>query len=97
MREFWGIKILMLQVRKEITEDVWSTDPTISTPIFPLSESIWQAWYFSDSSQQTQDSGWLFKTFPVYEYCVQKYKSVYSPKRELSLDGAMMHGGGPEI
>ena len=50
-----------------------STDPTISTPIFPHSmsrncfESIWQTWHFSDNSQHTQDSGWLFQIWPMYE------------------------------
>jgi hypothetical protein len=53
-------------------------------------ESIWQAWHFSDNSQQTKDSGRLFKIFPMYEYFVQKFMSVYSPKQELSLDEAMI-------
>jgi len=95
MRKFLGLIILMGQVRKENIRD-WSTDPTISTPIFPCSmsrnrfESIWQAWHFSDSRQQTQDSGRLFKMWPVYEYFVQKFRSVYSPKQELSLDEAVI-------
>jgi len=77
----------MGQVRKENIRDYWSTDPTISTPIFPhtesrkRSESIWTAWHFSDNSQQTQDSGRLFKIWPVYEYFVQKFGSFYSPKK----------------
>jgi len=54
------------------------------------SESTWKAWYFGDSSLQTQDSGWLFKIWPVYEYFVQKFSSVYSSKQELSLDEAMI-------
>jgi hypothetical protein len=53
-------------------------------------ESIYQAWHFSDNSQQTQESGWLFKIWPVYEYFVKKFMSVYSPKQELSLDEAMI-------
>ena len=67
MRNFWGLIILMGQVRKENIRDYWSSDPTISTPIFPHTmsmnrfESIWQAWYFSGNRQQTQDSGQLFK------------------------------------
>jgi len=75
--------------------DYWSTDPTISMPIFPHSmsrnrfESIWQAWHFSDNSQHIQDSGWLFKIWPIYEYFVQKFRSVYSPK-QLSPDEAMI-------
>jgi len=52
-------------------------------------ESIWQAWQFSDNGQQTQDSGWLFKIWPVYENFVQKFRSVYSLK-QLSLDEAMI-------
>jgi hypothetical protein len=96
VRKFMGLIVLMGQVRKESVRDDWSTDPTISTPIFPQTmsrnrfESIWQAWNFSDNSQQTKDSGRLFKIFPVYEYFVQKFRSVYSPKQELSLDEAMI-------
>jgi len=57
MRKFLGLIILMGQVRKESIRDYWSTDPTISTPIFPHTmsrnhfESIWQAWHFSDNRQ----------------------------------------------
>jgi hypothetical protein len=53
-------------------------------------ESIWHAWHFSDNTQQTQDSGRLFKICPVYEYFILKFRSVYSPKQELSLDEAMI-------
>ena len=96
MRKFLGLIILMGQVRKENIRDYWSNDPTISTPIFPRTmsrncfESIWQAWNFNNIIQQTQDSGQLFKIWPVYEYFVQKFRSVYSPKQELSLDEAMI-------
>jgi len=49
VRKFLGLIILMGQVRKENVRYYWSTDPTISTPIFPCTmnrnrfESIWQA------------------------------------------------------
>jgi hypothetical protein len=49
-------------------------------------EFIWQAWHFIDNSQQTQDAGRLFKMWPVYRYFLQKFRSVCSPKQELSLD-----------
>jgi len=96
MRKFLGLIILMGQVRKESIRDYWSTDPTISTPTFSHTmirnrfKSIWQAWQFSGISQQTQDSGQLFKIWPVCEYFVQKYRSVCSPKQEHSLDEAMI-------
>jgi len=100
MRKFMGIIFLMAQVRKERVRDYWSTDPTISMPIFPQTmsrnrfESIWQAWHFSDNSQETKDSGCLFKIFPVYVYFLQKFRSVYGPKQELSLDEAMIQWRG---
>jgi hypothetical protein len=84
----------MGEVRKDHIRDYWSTDP-ISTPIFPSTmsrnrfEAIWQARHFSDS-QQTQVSDRLFKIQPVYEYFLKKYRSVYSPEKELSLDEAMI-------
>jgi len=96
MREFLGLIILMGQIREENIRDYWSTDPTISTPTFPHTmsrnrfESIWQAWHFSDNRQQKHGSGRLFKIWPVHEYSVQKFRSVYSPKQELSLDEAMI-------
>ena len=49
MRRFWGLIILMGQVRKENIRHYWSSDPTISTAIFPHTvcrnrfQSIWQA------------------------------------------------------
>ena len=36
--------------------------------------------------KQPLDTGRLFKIQPVYEYFLQKFTSVYSPKQELSLD-----------
>jgi len=50
---------------------------------------------FSDNRQHTQDSGRLLKVWPVYEYFVQKFASVYSPKQELSLDESMIPWWGP--
>ena len=92
MIELLGLIILIRQVRQENITDYWSIDSTLSTPIFPHtmsrhhSESIWKAWHLSDNSQQTQDSGRLSKLWPMYEYFVQKFRSVYSPKQELSLE-----------
>jgi hypothetical protein len=41
------------------------------------------------NSQQTQDARRLFQMRPVYEYFLHKYRSLYSPKQELSLVEAM--------
>ena len=67
MTKFLGLIILMGQVREENTWYYWSTDPTISTPIFPHSmtrncfEYICQVWHFSENSQQTWNSGKITK------------------------------------
>jgi hypothetical protein len=46
--------------------------------------------HFSDNSNQTQDSGRLFKIQPVYEYFLQKFRSVYIPEKELTSVEAMI-------
>jgi hypothetical protein len=43
----------------------------------------------SDNSQKTQDAERLFQIRPVCEYFLHKYRSVYSPKPELSREEAM--------
>jgi hypothetical protein len=69
MRKFMGLIVLMEQVRRESARDYRSIDPTISTPIFPQTmsrnrfESFWQAWHFSDNSQQTKTQGIFSKYF----------------------------------
>ena len=91
MRKFLGLIILMGQVRKENIKDYWCTDPTISTTIFPRTmsrnhfDSIWQAWHFSDNRQQTQDSGWLFKIWPMYEYFLQKLGQYTAQNKNCHL------------
>ena len=57
MRKFLGLMILMGQVRKESIRDYCSTDPTVSTRIFPHTvsrnhfESIWQATILNPSGK----------------------------------------------
>jgi hypothetical protein len=62
MKKFWGLIILMREVRKDNMKDYWSTDSMIYTSnfLFLISwvktiEAIWEAWHFGDNSQHTQD------------------------------------------
>jgi hypothetical protein len=96
MKKFLGLILLMSQVRKDNLEDYWSTDPTIAAPVFSRTmsrnrfEAIWQAWHFDDNSQLKTDSFRLFKIETVYEYLFQKFRSMYGPEQELSLDEGMI-------
>jgi hypothetical protein len=78
MKKFLGLILLMGQVGKDNMKDYWSTDPTITAPVFLQTmsrnhfEAIWQAWHFSDNSHLTNDSSRLFKSEPIYEYLLQK-------------------------
>jgi hypothetical protein len=96
MKKFVGLILLMGQVRTDNLKDYWFTDPTIATPVFSQTmsrnrfEAIWQAWHFSGNSQIKTDSSRLFKIETVYEYLLQKFRSVYSPEQELSLDEGMI-------
>jgi hypothetical protein len=47
--------------------------------------------------QKTKDTGRVLKIQPVYEYFTQKFRSVYSPKQELSCDGHDTMAGSPKI
>jgi hypothetical protein len=49
------------------------------------------------TSQETKDTGTVLKIQPVYEYFMQKFESVYSPKQELSRDGHHTMAGSPVI
>jgi hypothetical protein len=54
-------------------------------------KAIWPAWHFNDNSQLKTDSSRLFKIETVYEYLLQKFRSMYSPEQELSLDEGRGH------
>jgi hypothetical protein len=94
-KKFLGLIILMDQVQKGNMKDYWSTDTTITTPMLSQTmsrnnfEAIWQAWCFNNSELKN-DSSRLFKIEPVYKYLLQKFRSVYSPGQELSLDEGMI-------
>jgi hypothetical protein len=81
MRKFMGLIVLTGQVRKESVRDYWSTDPTISTPIFLQTmsrnqfESIWQAWNFSVNSQQAKYSQCMSTLYRNLGQCTAQSKN----------------------
>jgi hypothetical protein len=49
------------------------------------------------TSLKTKHTGKVLKVQPVYEYFMQKFRSVYSPKQELSHDCHDTMAGSSEI
>lgn len=96
MKKCIGLIILMGQIRKDSIKEYWSTDPYLETPVFGKTlsrsrfEDIWTVLHFNNNENKTDDSGRLFKVQPVLDYLLKKFKSVYTPHREISLDEAMM-------
>ena len=91
-----GLLLLMGQVRKDARDEYWSTDKTIETPIFAkvLSRDrfrqVWNSWHFSNNDEADLRADRLQKINPLLDYFLPKFKEVYKPKRELSLDESIM-------
>ena len=97
-----GLILLIGQVRRGNIGVQWSNDPTISPSIFPHTTSRKVLNLFDKpgilvTSHQKQGAGRLFKIWPMYEYFLQNFMSVYSPKQGLSLDEDTIMAGKPEI
>ncbi|XP_076160840.1 piggyBac transposable element-derived protein 4 isoform X2 [Ptiloglossa arizonensis] len=100
MRKFLGLILLMGHTRKDNWKEYWSTDPLLAIPIFPQTMSrnrfqqIWTFWHFNDNEKMDKSSSRLFKIQPVLEYFVNKFKTVYKPKQQLSLEEGMITWSG---
>jgi hypothetical protein len=96
MKKFLGLILLMGQTRKDSWKDYWSTDPLIVTPIFSQTMSrnrfqqIWTFWHFNDNTTMDNSSERLFKIQPVLDYFLHKFRTIYRPKQQLSLDEGMI-------
>jgi hypothetical protein len=90
-----GLLVWMGKVWKANIKDSWLTDLTTVTPIFSqiVSRNHFEAIWQSGTSMITQNkkqSGRLFIVDPIDKHFVQKFKTVYSLKRELCSDEGMM-------
>lgn len=92
MKKFLGLVILMGQVRKDRRDDYWSTEPWMETPFFPKTMSrdrfrqIWRAWHFNNNENVQDNSDRLCKVRPLLDFFLPKFKEVYKPIQQLSLD-----------
>lgn len=95
MKKFLGIIIMMGQVKKDVKDDYWCSDFYTRTPSFSTImprnrfRQIWRTWHFSNN-QTITGSNKLEKIQPILSYLLDKFKSVYTPRKELSLDESII-------
>lgn len=86
----------MGQIRKDNIKEYWSVDPYFVTPIFSKLmtrnrfDQITRYLHFSDNTKINENCDRLYKIEPVYNYLLEKFKTVYTPHQNLSLDEAMI-------
>ena len=94
MRQFLALYLLTGIIRKPEVGQYWSTSSVIETPYFNdimsrnMFQSILEFFHFNDNSQyriNNPNRDKLFKIRPVVTYLATKFKSVYSPDREVLL------------
>ncbi|XP_014676879.1 PREDICTED: piggyBac transposable element-derived protein 4-like [Priapulus caudatus] len=99
IRVFLALLILQGIVHKPVAEWYWSTKDTLSTPYFASVMSVnrfkllMQFLHFVDNTTFDADndpSPKLFKLQPVLDYIAEKFVSVYTPEREISIDESLM-------
>lgn len=92
MKKFVGLIIFMGLVRKDRRNEYWTTDPVLETPFFGKTMSrdrfnqIWRAWHFNNNEDITDPSDRLEKVRPIINHFVEKFKNIYKPKQQVSLD-----------
>lgn len=96
LRLFFGLIIIMGQVRKNTIKDYWSKNPLIETPIFSRTMKrnrfmqILTFLHFNDNTKITKNSDRLVKVQYLIDYFQNKFQSIYKPKQNLALDEAMI-------
>ncbi|XP_026467688.1 piggyBac transposable element-derived protein 4-like [Ctenocephalides felis] len=96
IKKMLGLLLLMGRVRKDTRDEYWSTEETISTPFFAKIMSrdrfrqIWSSWHFANNEQDVIENDRLSKVRPIINYLLPKFRIVYKPERELSLDESVM-------
>ena len=94
MKSFLSPYLLTDIVVKPELQQYWSTNPRTKTEFFnnvmPRNcfQLILEFLHFNDKSQYNandQDRDHIYKVRPVTEYLVNKFKSIYTPDKEVSM------------
>ena len=95
MKQFLSLYLLTGITKKPLIHQYWSTHPMLKTQFFNNLmlrnhfQSILEFFHFNDNSQfnaSEPNRGQLFKIRPVVEDLTSKFKSVYTPTQQVSID-----------
>ncbi|KAG8239306.1 hypothetical protein J437_LFUL015082 [Ladona fulva] len=95
------LALVMLQsiIRKPDLEFYWSTRPILATPFFEQIMSyrrfvkIRQHLHFCDNEEydpETHPNSKLNKIWPVYQKLEEKFKKLYTPERDITIDESLL-------
>ena len=96
MITFLALTLLMGILKKPEYQMYWSRDPLLQTPFFGATMTrekylilLLQFLHFADNSQyDANDENWdrLFKIPPLIDYLIAKFKNIYIPNQQVSID-----------
>ena len=97
MKKFLGLMFLTGIIRKPTLEDYWSTDRMIETPIYGKVmsrnrfEIILSYLHFNDSEKRSpMCDDRLYKVRPIIDHFVAKFREMYNPHENISIDEGML-------
>ena len=97
MKRFLGLLFLTGIVRKPDLDLYWSTDELLTTPIFPRSmprnrfELIWSYFHAVNNESRPADcEDRMYKVRPILDGILEKFRDLYTPHENISIDEAMM-------
>ena len=99
LRKFLALYLLIEIIQKLALSQYWSTDPLLQNSVFNHVMSrnrfqmILQFIHFADntfSDSKDSNSDPLYKIRPIVEYLVDKFKSVYIPSKNISIDEELL-------
>ena len=100
LKAFFGLVFLTGLIRKPDIASYWSTDPVTATPHFGRTMSrnrfqlIQRFLHYSDNSVAPTEPDRLRKIRPVLDYLGGKFKELYQPDMNISIDeGALLWRG----
>lgn len=99
MKKFLALHFLTGIVQKPEINQYWSTNPLLKTSVFNqvMSRNRFQVildfLHFNDNSHYDPNDpnrDRLYKVRPLIDHLVSKFKSVYTPSRDISIDEELM-------